>query len=489
MIPKYVGSILPQEGNVIHFEGNCFSKIQAAMDIRRRPGDAIDMIFDVEERATKWPPCIEGLLLMSDDSFKVVEFLIGGLHEVTWSKAAMTNAEMWNLNHRGIHAFLFRKGGVKTIMEDAIHTASLFLPLFHRDVSGYAADKNIEFLDQYSQIKPSMKPRSPQYANTPLPLDESLIRSGDFFGIVRLDGLDTMLAWATGSTTGHTAVALRDSETGVLSVCESTTSDSYWVVNGVQCTEYHEWMEAMQVAGNNAVWAPLSPEYNAKFDTKKALSWFKSVEGFDYGYHNMLFSWIDTKHGNYPCIPPNYDICLEWMHLEALSGFFDRVNTKFAPLLWLEAFNKRVGTAGLHTLDVFRAAIEKGIDLEILPTIVEKDEWMYNTTRYGKEDVGPAMMCSSFVCNMWKAAGIFEEIGNDINCAEFTPYDVHALKIFDENFEFPDICHTADPENPLCQVVGQYTLHLNDFNTRPMQPRMNEVCPSLAPDYERPRTC
>lgn len=52
-----------------------------------------------------------------------------------------------------------------------------------------------------------------------VPIDESLINSGDFFGIIRLDGLDPLLAWGMGSVTGHTTIAHRID--GVLHVCES----------------------------------------------------------------------------------------------------------------------------------------------------------------------------------------------------------------------------------------------------------------------------
>jgi len=33
--------------------------------------------------------------------------------------------------------------------------------------------------------------------------DESQIHSGDFFGVIRLDGLDPMIAWGMGASTGY----------------------------------------------------------------------------------------------------------------------------------------------------------------------------------------------------------------------------------------------------------------------------------------------
>lgn len=50
-----------------------------------------------------------------------------------------------------------------------------------------------------------MEERDP-LSNLPPPAE--MVHSGDFFGVIRLDGLDPMLAWGMGSTTGHTTVAM-----------------------------------------------------------------------------------------------------------------------------------------------------------------------------------------------------------------------------------------------------------------------------------------
>lgn len=39
--------------------------------------------------------------------------------------------------------------------------------------------------------------------------DESEINSGDVIGIFRLDGIDPLIMWGTGSHLGHSAMALR----------------------------------------------------------------------------------------------------------------------------------------------------------------------------------------------------------------------------------------------------------------------------------------
>ena len=60
-----------------------------------------------------------------------------------------------------------------------------------------------------------------------VPVNESLIGSGDFFGILRMDGLDPMLAWGMGATTGHTVVGMRDPITDELFIHESQVNSSY----------------------------------------------------------------------------------------------------------------------------------------------------------------------------------------------------------------------------------------------------------------------
>ncbi|KAG4983118.1 hypothetical protein JHK87_027867 [Glycine soja] len=47
---------------------------------------------------------------------------------------------------------------------------------------------------------------------------------------------------------------------------------------------------------------PLHPTLRAKFNETIAWEYALSMAGKSYGYHNMIFSWIDTLNENYP--PP-----------------------------------------------------------------------------------------------------------------------------------------------------------------------------------------
>jgi len=314
------------------------------------------------------------------------------------------------------------------------------------------------------------------------------VNSGDFFGVIRLDGLDPMLAWAMGSTTGHTTVALRDPTDGQLYITESTAKDSYWPVNGIQRTPYEQWILMARKAGYQVVHAPLSAASVQTFNVSAAWDKFYEVQGFDYGYYNMLYGWIDTLSGNYPCLPPTYTQCLEWNHVEILFGAIERL-IPFGDRLFLQAFNQRLGTSGLDWATIIQTAAQQGLQMDNLPYVVEEDSWQYATTRYNISTVGPSMVCCVYVCNIWKSAGLFGDITDEINCAEQTNFDIYSMAIFDTSGVRPPQCVKADPNNQLCQLEGVYTLNLNGYNSRALYAHEDESCPSLPPNYTRPANC
>lgn len=100
-----------------------------------------------------------------------------------------------------------------------------FAPMAMQGTPSLIEESNVEFIKHYTGI--TMKKRK----ITDVEVDESLINSGDFIGIIRLDGLDPMLGWGMGSSTGHTTTALRID--GVLHICESQSKGSYWDTNGI----------------------------------------------------------------------------------------------------------------------------------------------------------------------------------------------------------------------------------------------------------------
>lgn len=225
-----------------------------------------------------------------------------------------------------------------------------------------------------------------------------------------------MMGWATGATTGHTALAQWiDSE---LYVCESTTP-------AIQCTPYEQYMDDMRKFGYSVVWAPLRAQSRIKYDASAALEYFRSVEGTDYGFRTLLWGWIDDAVKNMPCLPPDFSSnCADWRYFETSLAEIDR-HTDLGKLIWNPGMAKRLGISDeLRTSEIYQAAAEVGMTSADVIVIPEQDVWMYNTTRNGDPYVGADMVCDVFVCHMWKAGGLFGELADEINCGEMTNWDV-----------------------------------------------------------------
>lgn len=150
--------------------------------------------------------------------------------------------------------------------------------------------------------------------------------------------------------------------------------------------------------------------------------------------------------------------------------------------------NLRLNQTGKPLEDLWMIAGKAGIPLNTLPAMVELDSYVYNTTRNGVPAMGKSMVCCVFVCNMWKAGGLFADIGGDVNCAELTNWDDYALTILDAPARPPQ-CVAADPDNNLCQLLGAQTLSLNDYATKAPYAWMAQECPSEAPKYLKPANC
>jgi hypothetical protein len=213
VIPPFTASLIPGAAETT-WSSSCFSSVTGSLDnagslniVPQSPKDC----FDGRDGG-------ELYLLASVTEIKLVE-LSETVTEVWTLPSNASDAEAWDLAHKGVRVFLF-PASVPTLLANLVETVELFMPIIvGPGVGHHAAAKNVDFLDKYAHLK--MGPISPSNLHQAPPAEE--VQSGDFFGVIRLDGLDPMLAWAMGSTTGHTTVALRREENGgQLEICEST---------------------------------------------------------------------------------------------------------------------------------------------------------------------------------------------------------------------------------------------------------------------------
>jgi len=395
-------------------------------------------------------------------------FVDGGKHTI---KIDSWKEYEWNdIQSYGLHVFLF-PGPIEDIAASVALTLSLFF-----DPNPLMVDENVKFIEQNMQWH--MIERKINQVN----VSKSDIRSGDYLGIMRLDGLDPLIMWGIGSHTGHTAVALWFEDD--LYICESTDTEGlpaliYWPPPyGIIRTPYDQWIQQAMEANYHVVLLPLAEEYSRNFNEEQARNWFYSVEGMPYGWHNFLFTFLDTVANNLPRpITPDF--------FEHVMGVVERLipidqNSSVYSML-IQGLNLRLNS-NCTTLQCIYDIIDPiPMSLSAAVAIPEQDSW-----RYGGNY---SMVCDVFVCEMWKNGGIFGEFKNDFECTEQTPKDTYQFGIFDGFFKRPIQCVEADMSLPYCQLMGKYTLTLPGYNSINMYPEINNACPAVPPVYERPPIC
>jgi hypothetical protein len=505
-IPKYIGAVVPSSGvrqgmllsagnATVQWESRCWKLNTASIS-------AVSGGYELEIKVSGskdglWPfGCADYYMFANVQHLELATFPtpVPGNKKYLF-KLNGTAAEQWDLHTKGVRINLFR-GSVHDVVNSVTKTVELLTPLIGKCCkapSAAATKANLDFLTKYRALP--MAPRTAGMLN----VSDGFIQSGDFLGVIRLDGLDPMLAWAMGSTTGHTCITMRD-EANELHVLESTTNGSYWPVNGIQSTPFETWMQQAQTAGHHVVHVPLSDAARAKFDADKAWKFFGTQDHLDYGYGTLLVGWVDSIGGNFPCLPPyeasaeygddDTGFCLTWELVEVLFPIASNMEAAVSQI-YLEAWNHRVGVQAtgpdcegcLSPADVLQKCDTLKIPSNEMFMIPEKDEWSYSQTyNNGTKTQGTAMVCDVFVCRMWKAGGIFGDM--DLDCGEFTNLDAYDLDILDPApAKKPTQCAINDPENPHCQLLGKHKMQLNNVGKKTPFPHMAEKCVGRAPDY------
>ncbi|CAL5405610.1 unnamed protein product [Camellia sinensis] len=236
---------------------------------------------------------------------------------------------------------------------------------------------------------------------------------------------------------------------------------------------WDEWILSQDDSSSHIALLPLHPDLRAKFNETAAWEYALSMAGKPYGFHNLIFSWIDTIDGNYP--PP-----LDAHLVASVMTVWNQLQPAYAANIWNEALNKRLGTQALPKTLV--ETERRGTSFDELLTIPEQDNWVYSD--------GLSTSCIAFVLEMYKEAGIFGPLASSIQVTEFTIKDAYTLKFFENNSSrLPKWCNNdGDPVKlPFCQIKEKYRMELPEYNTMELYSHMNETCPSLPPKYYRPR--
>jgi hypothetical protein len=459
---------LKKQGDAIEFVGKCFKRI--SVKVTRFTQTEMTLLFDAQDAESVF--CTEFLLIHTPGMNQLTSMFKKGEHEVVIEN--LTEDDLFEIQVNGLKVFGFCQGLFASI-QSLVMSLLLFvgglgndpknpIPLFRPSVPEYMMYHNTKMIELYNNIT------IPRREDKVIEIDESEIHTGDLIAISRMDGVDNIIMIGTGSVVGHTCVTAWID--GKLHVLESQAG-WYWPKAGIQRNEWKQWITWAHNADFNVIICPLSEESRKKLDEKKALDWFMNkMEGYPYGFHNFLFSFIDTTDSNLPFV-------LTHEHFEFLFTIAESIYEPLARLMLGEGVNLRLGTKNLTLVQASSLAARRGITFEELLAIPEKDDWVYSD--------GPSYVCSCFVVGFYKAGGLFGNM--DIQATEFAPKDLYQLNIFDKNYKRPKVCVEADPDLPYCQIMGKFKIVLNGYSTIDPYPHMNERCPSKGPEFVRPDGC
>ncbi|XP_078182356.1 zinc finger MYND domain protein [Carex rostrata] len=467
LLPYYVGSIVP--GNTtINWKGTCFLENQARLELTggdREEGLGGGVLHFKTDRAHSWT-CMD--LYVIATPYRVTwDYYYSAQEHTLEIKSWEEKAEMEYVKQHGISVFLMPAGMLGTLLSlvDVI-------PLFSN--TGWGQSANLAFLKQH--MGAAFKRRSKPWVTSIKPED---VHSGDFLALSKIrgqwGGYETLEKWVTGAFAGHTAVCLKD-EKGDLWVGESG-HDNEKGETIIVVIPWEEWWELALKDSSNPQIAllPLHPDVRARFNNTAAWAYARSMAGKPYGYHNMIFSWIDTIADNFP--PP-----LDANLVMAMMSMWTRLQPAYAANMWNEALNKRLGTEGLDLYQIIVETEKRGMSFEQLLIMPEKDEWVYSD--------GKSTTCVAFILETYKEAGVFAPFSESIQVTEFTIRDAYQLNIFENNqTRLPSWCRSKGEDLPFCQILGEYLMELPGYNTLKPYPNMNENCPSLPPTYKRPEYC
>ena len=455
------------------FKGRCFGKIYPSLV-------ETDNSFEVTLHATEansWS-CVEAVIISSGKTNKLKFLSLQGHYTISMDKYYMSKNEINHIKKYGVRV-------LKTCSNLSNYPSQLFsflkmflggfgtnpnIPFFGSKTMDYQIDANIKLLNDYLGYKFEKRATI-----IDVNIDKNKIKSGDFLGLTRLDGLDQFINVASGSRLGHTTIAMWDKTDGELYVTESQAG-WYWPRAGIQRNKWEDWIQWIKNADMNVVLIPMKEDRRKNFDVDKAWKRYYELEGYDYGFHNFLFSSVDTPNHSLPNI-------LDVNFVTIVFSLIGRIIPSAIDTIIGEALNKRLGTENLRIPELLEVMYEKDTSIGEVMALVEKEDWVYSN--------GPNYVCSCYVFTILKASGVFGDI--NFESQEQSPKDLYSMDIWDFSGDnIPSECQEDTTKNNLkvCQLYGKMILRLDD-NPGYLQAyeNMGNTCPSIGPDFKRTPNC
>ena len=258
--PAFTGQI-SEKNNKITFDGNCFEETTFEFVYDDARPSEVKVIATMEKPRTS--TCSDFYLFGNTEIQHAENFFFHGKHTLTFK--APTEDAIIDLKAFGLETYLFCEDlqdellSVFTSLKAFIGGLGMHgkTALFDPKVPAYMEAANIRFMKWALNIE--LEERSVQKVEIP----EENIQSGDYFAVMRLDGLDPMIMFGTGSRSGHSVMAMRFD--GELYIVESQDA-WYWPTHRIQRTPFKAWLRFAENCDFHVVHMPLNKEMRAKFD-------------------------------------------------------------------------------------------------------------------------------------------------------------------------------------------------------------------------------
>ena len=229
------------------------------------------MILTVDAQKPKSLFCKDWFFFGTAEMYHLETIFFKGSHKLSFKN--LNSAALADVQANGLQSYMFCDGYAESFI-NVFKTVMGFLgglgtnpnlPIIGSHIPEYMEKANVKFLNDtmnYELVKREV---------TDVEIDESLINSGDFLAILRLDGLDPLIMYGSGTRVGHSTMALRFDDG--LYVIESQDG-WYWPRHGIQRNKFSDWIKWAKNADFNVAHLPLNKAARANFNETAAQEFF-----------------------------------------------------------------------------------------------------------------------------------------------------------------------------------------------------------------------
>ena len=195
-IPVFVAE-LTATAPTAAYASSCFGTFDLAYAVTSPTSFDVTLTLGDKKSMT----CHEYLMFANTEAWHMEVFYGTGTHVLTFNMPSLIEQE--DVSNNGISVFMSCYGVVKET-EAVLRMMEMLIDVNNKDyeIPDYMANTVRQFL--LESMDYDVPPSPVPFVDS----DKSLVTSGDFFGVTRLDGLNPMIMYGTGSHIGHCTTAL-----------------------------------------------------------------------------------------------------------------------------------------------------------------------------------------------------------------------------------------------------------------------------------------